>query len=276
MALGSPGTWGHGSLEHAGCRLGSGVAAEARRTAGLSPARGELQRPSAPARRPHLSRLSPLSPASCQRAAGAGAPERGCRRGEGRCWGWWPPSGGGGRVERGRPRPRPRPVRGSSVPAASLLRPVRSRRRGGGAAHEVKMVIRVFVASSSGSVAVSGGERRGEGRGAGRGPAAARAQPAGPGTARGEAARRLSAAARRPRGCRACPRLRDLAPHAGMDLRVSGLLRNVGLNLTGLPMQRGGRMATTSPARVVASRPPPPPSPPPPPAPKDCESLTCS
>lgn len=124
------------------------------------------------------------------------------------------------------------------------------------------MVIRVFVASSSGSVAVSGGERRGEGRGAGRGAAAGRAQPAGPGTARGEAARRLSAAARRPRRCRACPRLRDLAPHAGMDRRVSGLLRNAGLNLTGLPMQLGeggnGNYISRPCRRVPSSSPRPP------------------
>ncbi|PKK32949.1 SH3 domain binding glutamate-rich protein like 2, partial [Columba livia] len=54
----------------------------------------------------------------------------------------------------GRLQLRSRPVRGSGVPSATPPCPVRSRRRGGGAAHEVKMVIRAFVASSSGSVAI--------------------------------------------------------------------------------------------------------------------------
>ncbi|XP_072711993.1 SH3 domain-binding glutamic acid-rich-like protein 2 [Ciconia boyciana] len=121
----------------------------------LSPARGELQRPSAPARRPHLSRLSPLSPASCQRAAGPGSPERDCRGGERGCCGWRPPSGSGGGVERGGPVSVSVSVPcGGAASPQPRCRPVRSRRRGGGAAHEVKMVIRVFVASSSGSVAI--------------------------------------------------------------------------------------------------------------------------
>ncbi|XP_065538681.1 SH3 domain-binding glutamic acid-rich-like protein 2 [Lathamus discolor] len=116
------------------CRWG-----RAARRGGLCPARGELQRPSALARRRRLSRLSPLSPASCQRGAGPGSPERGCRR--------WGRGAAGCSAEASSPS---QSLRGSGVPAASPPRPVPS----GGAAHEVKMVIRVFVASSSGSVAI--------------------------------------------------------------------------------------------------------------------------
>ncbi|XP_037988076.1 SH3 domain-binding glutamic acid-rich-like protein 2 [Motacilla alba alba] len=120
------------------------------------PARGGLQRPSVPARRPH----TPASRRyrcllSCPPGAGPGSPERAGLRGQGRAGqGRAGGAAGGGRA-RGRRRggagrPRPRPVRGSGssqprcpVPTAPVA-----------AAHEVKMVIRVFVASSSGSVAI--------------------------------------------------------------------------------------------------------------------------
>ncbi|XP_064020120.1 SH3 domain-binding glutamic acid-rich-like protein 2 [Pogoniulus pusillus] len=99
----------------------------------------------------------PLAAISCQPGAGPGAPERGCRR-QRSCCGCRPPSEGRQRSGAGWPCPGPRscpcPVRASGVSASSLPRPVRSRRRRGGAAHDLKMVIRVFVASSSGSVAI--------------------------------------------------------------------------------------------------------------------------
>ncbi|XP_066036408.1 SH3 domain-binding glutamic acid-rich-like protein 2 [Chamaea fasciata] len=90
--------------------------------------------------------------AFCQPGAGLGSPERGCARraGQDRAGG---AAGGGrarGRRRGGAGRPRPRPVQGSgSSQPGCLVRtaPV-------AAAHEVKMVIRVFVASSSGSVAI--------------------------------------------------------------------------------------------------------------------------
>ncbi|XP_058692452.1 SH3 domain-binding glutamic acid-rich-like protein 2 [Poecile atricapillus] len=97
--------------------------------------------------------------ASCQPGAGPGSPERGCAAGQGRAGqgraGQGRGAAGGGHA-RGRQRQGgagrlwPRPVRGSGssqprcpVPTAPVA-----------AAHEVKMVIRVFVASSSGSVAI--------------------------------------------------------------------------------------------------------------------------
>ncbi|XP_075353268.1 SH3 domain-binding glutamic acid-rich-like protein 2 [Mycteria americana] len=153
VALGSPARWGHGSLEHAGCRLGSvslgkhdeqpAVPRPGRTTAPVGPC-------APPPPFPPLAVIACLLSASSRtRLAREGLPRRGkgvlrvvAAVGERR------------RGGAGRPRPSPRSVRGSGVPAASLPRPVRSRRRGGGAAHEVKMVIRVFVASSSGSVAI--------------------------------------------------------------------------------------------------------------------------
>uniref|UniRef100_A0A8C4TU93 SH3 domain binding glutamate rich protein like 2 n=1 Tax=Falco tinnunculus TaxID=100819 RepID=A0A8C4TU93_FALTI len=95
----------------------------------------------------------PLAVLACLLSAGSrtGAPRRGCRRGGGARRAA-AARGGQWRRGAGRPRPLARPAWGSGDPAASLPRPVRSRRRG--AAHEVKMVIRVFVASSSGSVAI--------------------------------------------------------------------------------------------------------------------------
>ncbi|XP_065690141.2 SH3 domain-binding glutamic acid-rich-like protein 2, partial [Patagioenas fasciata] len=107
------------------------------------PARGELQRPSAPARCPHLSRLLPLSLPPVSEAPDPARPRGAAAAGSGAL------RGGAGRFQL-----RSCPARGSGVPSATPPCPVRSRRRGGGAAHEVKMVIRVFVASSSGSVAI--------------------------------------------------------------------------------------------------------------------------
>ncbi|XP_064563020.1 SH3 domain-binding glutamic acid-rich-like protein 2 [Zonotrichia leucophrys gambelii] len=122
------------------------------------PRPGGLQRPSVPARRPHTPacrRYRCLLPAGSRSrlARESGAARQG-RVGPGRAGG--ASAAGGGlawgrrRGGAGRPRPRPRPVRGSSssqprcpVPSAPVA-----------AAHEVKMVIRVFVASSSGSVAI--------------------------------------------------------------------------------------------------------------------------
>uniref|UniRef100_A0A669QHX0 SH3 domain binding glutamate rich protein like 2 n=1 Tax=Phasianus colchicus TaxID=9054 RepID=A0A669QHX0_PHACC len=95
---------------------------------------GELHCPSGVALRPHLSRLPLLSPLS---AAGCG-PGRRCRPGL---------PAGGRRWWSGAPGPRAAELRSRGVlPVAPS--------RGRGAAHEVKMVIRVFVASSSGSVAI--------------------------------------------------------------------------------------------------------------------------
>ncbi|XP_005485988.2 SH3 domain-binding glutamic acid-rich-like protein 2 [Zonotrichia albicollis] len=102
-------------------------------------------------------RLSPLSlPPASRELKPARPRERGCAAGQGRAGG---ASAAGGGLARGRwrggagrprPRPPPRPVRGSGssqprcpVPSAPVA-----------AAHEAKMVIRVFVASSSGSVAI--------------------------------------------------------------------------------------------------------------------------
>ncbi|XP_030908574.2 SH3 domain-binding glutamic acid-rich-like protein 2 [Melopsittacus undulatus] len=116
------------------------------RRCGLCPAREELQRPSAPARRHHLPasrryRLPPVSeepePARPSGAAGAGD---GVLRAAAALGGRW----GGAQ----RPPPRPEPCGGAVSPQPRC--PVPS----GGAAHEVKMVIRVFIASSSGSVAI--------------------------------------------------------------------------------------------------------------------------
>uniref|UniRef100_A0A8C8BQA4 SH3 domain binding glutamate rich protein like 2 n=1 Tax=Otus sunia TaxID=257818 RepID=A0A8C8BQA4_9STRI len=91
---------------------------------------------------PVSQRRDPARPRGAAAAAGKGGAAGGGR----------PRRRGGAGWPCRQPRSRPGPVRGSGVPAASLPRPVRSRRRG--AAHEVKMVIRVFVASSSGSVAI--------------------------------------------------------------------------------------------------------------------------
>ncbi|XP_041336290.1 SH3 domain-binding glutamic acid-rich-like protein 2 [Pyrgilauda ruficollis] len=106
--------------------------------------------PCAPPTHPRLSPLSLLLPAGSRtgliRESGAARAEQGRAGGA--------PGGGHARGRRrggaGRPRPRPCPVRGSGssqprcpVPSAPVA-----------AAHEVKMVIRVFVASSSGSVAI--------------------------------------------------------------------------------------------------------------------------
>uniref|UniRef100_A0A8U7P8S8 SH3 domain binding glutamate rich protein like 2 n=2 Tax=Corvus moneduloides TaxID=1196302 RepID=A0A8U7P8S8_CORMO len=162
MAPGSPGRWGTaagaGRLPHASISpaAGGGQAPSWLRPTAV-PARGGLQRPSVPARRPHTPASRPyrcLLPAGSRTRLG----ERGCARraGPGRAG----PGragvlreGGGhprGRRRGGAGRPRPRPVRGSGssqprcrVPTAPVS-----------AAHEVKMVIRVFVASSSGSVAI--------------------------------------------------------------------------------------------------------------------------
>ncbi|XP_063245595.1 SH3 domain-binding glutamic acid-rich-like protein 2 isoform X2 [Prinia subflava] len=161
----APGT-GARQLGRARCRMppfvsraAGGGQAPSRLRATAVPARGGLQRPSGPARRPH-------TPASrryrCLLAAGSrpASPERGCARragrgraGQGRAGGAAGAAGAGrarGRWRGGAGRPRPRPVRGSGssqpprpVPTAPVA-----------AAHEAKMVIRVFVASSSGSVAI--------------------------------------------------------------------------------------------------------------------------
>ncbi|XP_032299380.1 SH3 domain-binding glutamic acid-rich-like protein 2, partial [Coturnix japonica] len=102
---------------------------------GRSSSPGELHCPSGAALRPYLSLLPPLSPLSAElRSAGCG-PGRRCR----------PGLHAGGRRWSGAPGPR-------SGGAVSPLPVALS--RGRGAAHEVKMVIRVFVASSSGSVAI--------------------------------------------------------------------------------------------------------------------------
>ncbi|XP_071273494.1 SH3 domain-binding glutamic acid-rich-like protein 2 [Agelaius tricolor] len=102
----------------------------------------------------HTPRLSPLSLPPASREPDPARPrERGCAAGQGRQGRGAAAAGGGharGRRRGGAGRPRPRPVRGNGssqprcpVPSAPVA-----------AAHEVKMVIRVFVASSSGSVAI--------------------------------------------------------------------------------------------------------------------------
>ncbi|XP_050171674.1 SH3 domain-binding glutamic acid-rich-like protein 2 [Myiozetetes cayanensis] len=122
------------------------------------PRPGRTTAPVGPCAPPPHSRLPPLSPASCQPGAGPGSPRGAAAAEQGRA------GQGGGAAGRGRPRgrwrggagqPRPRPC-GGAAPAASLPPqprcPVPS--APAAAAHEVKMVIRVFVASSSGSVAI--------------------------------------------------------------------------------------------------------------------------
>ncbi|XP_030303421.1 SH3 domain-binding glutamic acid-rich-like protein 2 [Calypte anna] len=134
-----------------------GFAAKARPEAGCSPL-GEnysARRPlrASPTFPPLAATACLLSDRSRTRLA-----RKGLRPQErGYCGGPSPSAGrrqGGAKQSRPHPCPRSRPVPGSGVPAVLLPRPVRSRRRRGGAAHEVKMVIRVFVASSSGSLAI--------------------------------------------------------------------------------------------------------------------------
>uniref|UniRef100_A0A8C3QYQ2 SH3 domain binding glutamate rich protein like 2 n=1 Tax=Cyanoderma ruficeps TaxID=181631 RepID=A0A8C3QYQ2_9PASS len=109
--------------------------------------------PCAPPTHPRLSPLSLPPPASREpdpaRPRGAALAGQG-RAGQGRGGGAAGRGHARGRRRGGAGRPRPRPVRGSGssqprcpVPTAPVAAP-----------HEVKMVIRVFVASSSGSVAI--------------------------------------------------------------------------------------------------------------------------
>uniref|UniRef100_A0A8C5JPJ6 SH3 domain binding glutamate rich protein like 2 n=1 Tax=Junco hyemalis TaxID=40217 RepID=A0A8C5JPJ6_JUNHY len=122
------------------------------------PRPGRTTAPVGPCAPPTHPRLSPLSlPPASRESEPARPRERGCAAGQGRARqgraGGASAAGGGlarGRWRGGAGRPRPRPVRGSGssqprcpVPSAPVA-----------AAHEVKMVIRVFVASSSGSVAI--------------------------------------------------------------------------------------------------------------------------
>uniref|UniRef100_A0A8C3NEE8 SH3 domain binding glutamate rich protein like 2 n=2 Tax=Geospiza parvula TaxID=87175 RepID=A0A8C3NEE8_GEOPR len=127
------------------------------------PRPGRTTAPVGPCAPPTPPRLSPLSLPPASREPDPARPrERGCaarhgrarqgRAGPGRARGASTAGGGHARGRRrgGAGRPRPRPVRGSGssqprcpVPSAPVA-----------AAHEVKMVIRVFVASSSGSVAI--------------------------------------------------------------------------------------------------------------------------
>ncbi|XP_048153572.1 SH3 domain-binding glutamic acid-rich-like protein 2 [Corvus hawaiiensis] len=164
MAPGSPGRWGTaagaGRLPHASISpaAGGGQAPSWLRPTAV-PARGGLQRPSVPARRPHTLASHPyrcLLPAGsrtrlgergCARRAGPGRAGQG-RAGQGCCGRAAAILGGGGGVEPGGPGPVPcGGAAPRSLAAAVPTAPV-------SAAHEVKMVIRVFVASSSGSVAI--------------------------------------------------------------------------------------------------------------------------
>ncbi|XP_068039096.1 SH3 domain-binding glutamic acid-rich-like protein 2 [Anomalospiza imberbis] len=161
VAAGSPGLWGTaagaGRLPHASV---SPAAGGGQTLSWLPP--GSVLRLSPPGedysarrslRAAHTPPPLPLSLPPASREPDPARPrERGCagRAGQGRAGG----AAGGGHARGwrrgGAGRPRPRPVLGSGssqprcpVPTAPVA-----------AAHEVKMVIRVFVASSSGSVAI--------------------------------------------------------------------------------------------------------------------------
>ncbi|XP_074945828.1 SH3 domain-binding glutamic acid-rich-like protein 2 [Phalacrocorax aristotelis] len=153
VAPGRPGRWGRGSSGHAGCRLGSLFPAKQDERRAV-PRPGKTTAPVGPCAPPPP--FPPLAVIACllsarsrTRLALEGLPPR--RSGVLQLTAAF----GGRRGGAGRPRPpsslsrsragerRPRSLR-CPVPSG----PVAS------AAHEVKMVIRVFVASSSGSVAI--------------------------------------------------------------------------------------------------------------------------
>nr|XP_041570796.1 SH3 domain-binding glutamic acid-rich-like protein 2 [Taeniopygia guttata] len=158
VAAGSPGPWGTaagaGRLPHASvCPAAGG----GQTLSWLAP--GSVLRLSPPgedysarralraARTPPPLPLSLLLAARLARGRGAARAEQG-RAGQSRGAAGGGHARGRRRGGAGRPRPRPVPGSGSSQPRCPVpTAPV-------SAAHEVKMVIRVFVASSSGSVAI--------------------------------------------------------------------------------------------------------------------------